>query len=959
MKKPDHLIINNPYAVPTGHWKYDRQRQSFERAQGRRPAGYVKATPGYRGHDDPGEFVEIRLVNLIRPRVDAWRAAGYPGVTATTRALLEHWTDETRRDTSRRFFYCQLEAIETLIWLTEAPAADRVGIDVPGDGGPFRRLCSKLATGAGKTIVMAMIIAWQVLNKTANKQDARFGRQVLIVAPGLTVRQRLEVLKPEGPENYYDQFRIAPDSLMPALRSGQPVRIVNWHKLSWETDERLARKKGVDKRGARSDEAWLRDVLEDMARARNLVVINDEAHRAWRIPAGATLRGVARSEKEEATRWIAGLDRIHRTRGILTCLDLSATPFVPAGRGAEEALYGWIVSDFGLTDAIESGLVKTPRVVIRDDALPDARTYKSKLYHIYGASDENGNPIRDDLSRSAEPHESLPTLVSNAYYLLGKDWLETKKAWEKAGHPVPPVMISVVNRIETAARIKHAIDHGDFLLRELCDPQRTLQIDSDALEQAEAQEETIALAQDAGADERDGDGDDNGAKPLTTKQRGELIRRMVATVGRPGEPGGHLQHLISVAMLSEGWDAKTVTHIMGLRAFTSQLLCEQVVGRGLRRTSYDIYRPGIAGEAGAGRGSDLPFMFKPEYVNVFGVPFTFMPHEEGGEAPPPPPPMIRVEALPERAEKYQISWPQVVRIEHMLRPRLRVDCPSVPVLELDAAQIAQIAALAPTVAGNADTSRVTEIQLRELAERFRLQTLTFEAARKLLESEQLGWPGSVDSLLAQLIRLVEQFMRSDRLVIHPQLFMQSDVHRRVVLALSMSRIVQHMKAAVRAENTESRELVLDENGPIRSTGDMRPWYTSRPCELTRRSHISHCVYDTTWEAAEAHWLDHRDSERLVAAWARNDHLDFEIRYVFAGGIAKYRPDFLVRLRNGVTLVLEVKGRETERDKAKRDALREWVEAVNADGRFGKWDWAVSYSPGDVVDILRRAGGGAR
>lgn len=962
MNKPSHLIINNPYAAPARFWKFDRDRGSFELALGRRPAGYTMATPDAAHPNDPGVFVPIELVNTIRPRVDAWRQAGYPGITATTRTLLDHWNDREQRDQSKRFFFCQLEAIETLIWLSEGPAAERVGISIPGDGGPFSRLCSKMATGSGKTIVMAMLIAWQVLNKAANNQDARFSKNVLIIAPGLTVRKRLEVLKPEGPENYYDLFKVVPDSLMQMLRSHARIRVINWHRLAWESEQKLAKKKGVDKRGARSDEAWLRDVLDDMSKARSLIVINDEAHHAWRIPAGATVTGISKEEKEEATKWIGGLDRIHKTRGILTCFDLSATPFVPGGKKAsEEALFDWIVSDFGLNDAIESGLVKTPRVVVRDDAVPDAATFKSKLYHIYAAADENGNRIRDDLNRDAEPHETLPQLVTNAYVLLAKDWLETRKAWADRGHPVPPVMISVVNRIETAARVKHAIDHNDFPgVDAFCDSTRTLQIDSDALGKAEAQEEAISLA--GGSNEEDEEGaeaEDSPKKKLTKAQQAELLRRMVDTVGKQGEPGAPIQHIISVAMLSEGWDAKTVTHIMGLRAFTSQLLCEQVVGRGLRRTSYDIAETPIGHEVEPVRGKadkdsgtlDMAYSFKPEYVNVFGVPFTFMPHEETGDPPPPPPPTIRVEALPDRAERFQISWPQVVRIEHVLTPTLTVDWTKVPKLDIDASHIPLSAEIAPTVDGKADLTKLTQIRLHELAEQFRLQKTIFESARKLFEGEASAWRGSPDFLLGQLIRLVEAFLDSGRIAITPNLFAQSDLHRRVLLALSMPRIVQHMTAAIRAGNTESRALVLDEAWPIRCTGDMRPWFTSRPAGLTIRSHINRCVYDSTWEASEAYWLDHDDTKDMVSAWARNDHLGFEVRYLYAGGVAKFRPDFLVRLTNRITLILEVKGQDSARDRAKRAAMAEWVGAVNSDGRFGRWAFACSFSPSDVLDIL--------
>ncbi|MGI8424194.1 MAG: BPTD_3080 family restriction endonuclease [Chloroflexota bacterium] len=959
MKKPGHLIVNNPYAVPGRHWAYDRQRQSFDLAEGRRRAGYTMATPGHSRGDDPGVFVEIELVNRIRPRVDAWRQGGYAGVSATTRALLEHWRDIDQREPTRRFFFCQLEAIETLIWWIEAPAAERVGIDVPGDGGPFARLCSKMATGSGKTIVMAMLIAWQVLNKAANNQDARFSKNILLIAPGLTVRKRLGVLRPEGPGNYYDDFKIVPDSLMQSLRANARIAIINWHKLAWESEKKLAKKKGVDKRGARSDEAWMRDVLGDMAKARSIVVINDEAHHAWRIPEGKTIKGVSQEEKEEATKWVGGLDRIHKARGVLTCFDLSATPFVPSGRvSSEEALYRWIISDFGLNDAIESGLVKTPRVVIRDDSVPNAKTFESRLKHIYTAVDEDGNKIRDDLNRSAEPHEPLPQLVTTAYAILGKDWLEAKKAWEKKGHPVPPVMISVVNRIETAARIKHAIDHEELVIRELCKPELTLQIDSEALGKAEAQEEAIALSAPNGDDDEPGP-----QKKQTKAQQAEQLRRMVDSIGKPGEAGAHIQHVVSVAMLSEGWDAKTVTHIMGLRAFTSQLLCEQVVGRGLRRTSYDIEETPIGQEEErVAKGKDkgigtklLPFMFKPEYVNVFGVPFTFMPHEEAGDSPPPPPPMIRVEALKERAEQYQISWPQVIRIEHVLTPQLTVDWSKLEPLEIDAAYTPLSAEMAPTVGGKADITKLTTIELRDIAERFRVQTTIFKAARSIFEAARPAWPGSPDILLGQLVQLTDQFIRSDRLVIKPVLFSQSDVHRRVLMVLSMGKIVQYLKSAIRESNTESRQLVLDETFPIRSTGQMGPWYTSRPCEPTTHSHISHCVYDSAWEASEAHWLEHADSQSIVAAWARNDHLGFEIRYIFAGGVSKFRPDFLVRLLDGRVLVLEVKGQNKPRDKAKRAALQEWVEAVNADGRFGKWCCDVSFGPGDVLDILKRHG----
>jgi type III restriction enzyme len=274
----DRLIINSPYEEPQRHWRYDRQTRTFELVAGRRPAGYVVASGDSRAFDDPGIFVEIPLVNQIRPRVKAWREAGYPGVTSITRRLLEHWRDPEAFD-ARRFFFCQLEAVETLIWLTEAPAAERVGITIPSDGGDFDRQCCKMATGTGKTVVMAMVIAWHILNKVANPQDARFSKNVLVVAPGLTVKKRLAVLEPAGAGNYYEAFNIVPSALLDKLRQGK-VLIRNWHALAWESEAQIKKRRSVDKRGVKSDEAYAREVLGEMANARNLLVINDEAHHA-------------------------------------------------------------------------------------------------------------------------------------------------------------------------------------------------------------------------------------------------------------------------------------------------------------------------------------------------------------------------------------------------------------------------------------------------------------------------------------------------------------------------------------------------------------------------------------------------------------------------------------------------------------------------------------------------------
>jgi type III restriction enzyme len=940
----DQLIITSPYDEPNEHWKYDRETRRFSREPGRRPAGYIRASDASKSFDDPGEFVELPLVNKIRPRVDAWRSADYPGASGMTRRLLKHWQDIEQRESSRRFFFCQLEAIETLIWLTEAPESDRVGIKIPGDGGEFTRLCSKMATGSGKTILMSMLIAWQVLNKVSSPQDKRFSKNILLIAPGLTVRNRLEVLVPGSPGNYYQEFQIIPPGLEDKLRQGHTCRIQvrNWHKLDWDSEEQISKRRSVDKRGALSDEAYVREVLGEMHTAENLLVINDEAHHAWRVPPKVKIAGLSKDELKEATKWVGGLDRIHRARGILTCYDLTATPFAPTGRkSGEETLFGWIVSDFGLNDAIESGLVKTPRVVVRDDGELNSK-YKSKFYHIYTDLE-----VKPDLNRKVEPHTPLPDLVGKGYYFLGKDWLETAKAWKEGNIKTPPVMITVANLTHTAARVQYAFEHKRIRIEELCDPDKILHIDSKVLDEAEAQEEPAEiLVKAAAVDEAEEDPNEESAeedgtgpkKKLTKKDRAELLRKTVDTIGREGHPGEQIQNVISVGMLSEGWDAKTVTHIMGLRAFTSQLLCEQVVGRGLRRTSYEI--------------DEVSGLFRPEYVNIFGVPFTFLPHEGSADAPPPPPATgkTRIEPVAERRAQYEMTWPNVIRIDHEYRPQLTLDTDKVKRLVLDAYQTPMIAELAPMIDGKPDFTKLKEIHLEELARRFRMQRIVFETASEVYDLMAPTWKGSREYLLAQLVRLVERYIDTGRVVVDPPLFNEDDKRRRIVITLNMTKIVQHIWEAIRFENALTLEPVFDTERPIRSTGDMLPWYSGKACEHTKRSHINMCVYDSRWEANESLELDRNKN---VRAWVKNDHIGFEITYSFKGIIHKFRPDYLVRLTNGKTLILEVKGQDDQQQQTKREFLSEWVRAVNGHGGFGAWTADVSRHPKDVLEILQR------
>jgi type III restriction enzyme len=938
MTTPQSLIINTPFESPRWYWIKDRNDpKKLTLTNGRRPAGYeIFDTRQNTLRTEP-----LALVNTVRERVDEWRAAGYPGATTMTRRLLEHWHDQSARQFP--FYFCQLEAIETLIWCVEGASEFRQGIAISGDGGAWQRLCNKMATGTGKTVVMAMIVAWQVLNAlTYPKRSKDFSRAIFIVAPGLTVKERLQVLMPGGTDNFYDFFNLCPSNVDRQKLNQAELLIENWHSLMPLKEQ----DRSVVKKGAESDEAYVRRVLGKLAGYRDLAVINDEAHHAYRVraemkvsKAQAAAQGL---DLEEATRWIEGLDRIHKMRRIQHCFDLSATPFAPTGKASTETgLYEWIISDFGLNDAIEAGLVKTPRVVIRDNALPNAQTYRSKLYHLYREAE-----VGDDLNRrGAQPHESLPQMVQQAYTLLGADWREAAKQWQDAGHTSPPVMLTVCNRTETAARIEYYFRNGNAFWPELHAPTRTLRVDSRVLEKAE-------VGETAGAD-RDYEKAlhaivEAANIPATRKtdlldlKKEELLREIVDNVGKRGAAGQDLQNVISVAMLSEGWDAKNVTHIMGLRAFTSRLLCEQVIGRGLRRVAYD--RDPVTCPDGVERE-----LYKPEYVNVFGVPLSiFQDVGEGGEPPPPPKPSTQIEALKER-NHLEIRWPNVLRVDCVVYPELVIDWSKVSILKLDPAQTHISAELAPALGGATNLQQVVHIDLEKLPEGFRFQRLLFVAAQKAYASMAERFQGDKAYLTYRLIRLVEQYLASDRLDI-PSLYHQDPLRRRILIALNIDPVIQHLLQYIDEQNMERMEPVFDEEYPIGSTSQMRTWYTTKPCESTKKSQISHVMVDSTWEHYTANVLESSD---LVRSYAKNDHLGFQVYYLWNGSKRRFIPDFIIRLVSGKTLVLEIKGEDSDQNKAKRSALDVWVKGVNAKGGFGAWCWDVAFEPAKIHDIIQK------
>lgn len=952
----ENPVLNSPFAEPTRH--FDFSGPATRIVDGRRRAGYYGIPRTDRMADaamSQHELIDLPLVNEIRARVKAWHERGYPGVTSTTRDLLDHWNRAERTP----LFFCQREAVETIIWLVEASAADRQGVDVPIDTpndleslskryAPLRRYCAKMATGSGKTLVMAMLAAWSILNKIVNRQDPRFSDAVLVVGPNLTVKERLAVLLPQVAGNYYEAFDLVPRSYLDLLARGR-VYVTNWHVFLVKDDARGARR-SVVQRGRESAAAFVRRALKhELGSATGLLVLNDEAHHAYRPAPPASPEAAERERAEmsaeerreaeelaaEATVWVGGLDRINKVRSIRLVVDLSATPFYLKGTGHPEGTpLPWVVSDFGIVDAIECGICKVPRIPIADDSgRPDP-----KYFHLWREI-MNRLPTseRESIKRRARP-ESVWREAQGALATLAAKWKATADYFSASQYPVPPVLIVVAANTNLAAVVADALRTGQVLDDLAGDS--TFAIDSKVLAEAEA-------ATESG----------------TKDSQQELLRLKTATVGKAewpdGRPPAGFEHMdeppgkdvrcvVSVGMLTEGWDARNVTQILGLRAFRSQLLCEQVVGRGLRRMSYEVDpRTGL---------------LEPEYCDVFGIPFEVIP-VQGTTARPtnPPPPSWLVQALEER-KHLEISWPRVEGFIMDVRERVRCDVAALPRLSITPS-IEPTEVVVRTQMGwavrsgfNTTTGDAEVLTRDKFYDEHRLQRTVFEIARDITEILG-GAPGhatfrpsqrrrseSGRLLFPQLLMIVQEYVATKVSV--------SSGARIEELALERYRqvVIERLLTAIEP-HTDDRDPALlpriDRHRPIGSTAGVQ-FRTTKPARGTAKSHISHVVLDSTWENMAAY---HLELSPDVIAYAKNDRLDFEIQYDFQGNIHRYVPDYLVRIRASdggeLNLILEVKGHEDEQDRAKRAAAIRWCRAVNYHGGYGRWLYKQTRKPGDL------------
>ena len=983
-------VLNSPYAYPTRHWELDEQGQPTQRiSEGRRRVAFITPVPTPRKRKQlelalgPGQglsspeqqYDPTSIINALRRQVDQWRSRPDPAdwrVTPQTARLLQHWRHHQFH--TIRPFFCQLEALETVIWLTEvAPGAGKTGRDFlsylsnanPG----LARLALKLATGAGKTTVMAMLIAWQTINAVRHPASRRFTRGFLVVTPGITVKDRLRVLYPNDPDSYYASRELVPRDMLLDLERAKIV-ITNYH--AFKRRERLELSKGgralLQGRGAalstlESEGQMLQRVMPELLGMKHILALNDEAHHCYREKPGADAEtgsgrdGTCRQGERKATRsilgqdraeadknnaaarlWISGLEAVGHKLGLSRVIDLSATPFFLRGSGyAEGTLFPWTVSDFSLMDAIECGIVKLPRVPVADNIPGEEMPRFRNLWdHIGRQMPRKGR----GKTRGLDPL-SLPVELQTALDALYGHYEKTYARWMERGVAAPPCFIVVCNTTATSKLVydyiagfeRHnpdgstTLENGRLALFQNFDQSgsplarpRTLLIDSEQLESGAALDPNFrAMAADEIARfrreivER---GDRRQAEHLSDQ---DLLREVMNTVGKPGRLGESIRCVVSVAMLTEGWDANTVTHVLGVRAFGTQLLCEQVIGRALRRQSYELDDDGL-----------LPV----EYADVLGIPFDFT--AKPVVAPPQPPrETVRVKAVRPERDRLAIRFPRVegYRVE-LPEERLSAAFTRDSVLELTPDLVG------PPITRNAGIIGQDVNLSLEHRQDLRRSSLLYQLAKRLLYTHWRD-PGQQPKLhlFGQLKRITRQWFDSCLRCTggtYPAQLMYQELAdmacERITAGITRSLVGQRPVKAM-----------LDPYNPTGSTSQVNFSSSSRNRWQAdaRKCHLNWLVLDSDWEAefcrvAEAH--------PRVRAYVKNHNLGLEVPYRYGSAPRRYIPDFIVLLDDGrpdpVQLIVEIKGYRGEDAKEKRAAMETcWLPGVKRLGEYGRWAFA--------------------
>ena len=1006
MTENQSIIINSPYEEPTQHWQ-TYEHEKAELVPERRRAIYFR--PGKT--DKTNETTEeLELVNRIRTLVKQWRQEaqkGNGGVSRTTMDLLNYWRNEGRQ---HRLFFAQLEAAETIIFLTEARDDYLHGINIPNDEptragyNAFLRRCCKLATGGGKTTVMGMLAAWSILNKINNRADKRYSDAVLIVCPNVTIRERLGELNPQrGEASIYRTRDLVPPNMMNSLAQGK-VLTINWHALepqsaatarvvksgrrvivqetikigkqtqtvrgkSYMTKKDLHQKANLNlltiipnsekynsdgellsvlaesAKYIETDAAVVRRVLyREFGNKQNILVLNDEAHHAYRLQKDETDadddmigdKDVADAYYREATVWMDGLDKIHKLRNINRCLDFSATPyFLGRAGGKSGQIFPWVVSDFALSDAIESGLVKIPQFSVRTS------DGKNSYYDLWNWIRNKLTPAERGGKKTQPRPEAILKYAHTPIALMAGDYEETRRAWqEDQTEQRPPVFIIVCKNVKLAKMVYEwlaenknplNIPPSDIeSLQNTADKINTIRIDSKVSQEIESGNaknletqwmrfmlDTIGKT-DWTKDEQN--------RPLYPPEFEELAKKL----NRPTTPPGRdIRCIVSVSMLTEGWDCSTVTHIIGLRPFMSQLLCEQVVGRGLRRANY---------------AADENDRLSEELATVFGVPFRSVPIKNETQNLKPHYRPHHIYAVPDK-QCYALNFPRVERYRHDIRRQLTVDFSSISPLNINDSKIppevqtkgALMNVDIPSLHG---PGIINTIELNNFRET-RLQERQFKMAeamvKKLTKDDNCDIPAPI--LFSQIFAIVVRYFAEKISAKSPYII------KDAFLSPYYGFIMETLCEAIRPDTTdgETPEMpVYEINRAAGHTAEVDFFTRYKPTPVNK-SHLNAVVAVNQLEEQTVYVLD---TNEFVHSFVKNEQLGFAIPYFLDGEMHEYRPDFIVRLQNNAQLILEPKGYDPKKY-IKQNAANRWINAVNADGKYGRWHYAMIEKSEDI------------
>jgi type III restriction enzyme len=952
-------ILNNPYKEPPLYYKTDMEGSlDYDTIEkGRRPfSSDINVIPVKSKQDVLLDYEsrsvnwQNHLINRIRKEVGYWRNSGYnhfKDLTKITKDLLFYWFLDNKR--IEKLFFAQREAIETAIWLNEVAEKSNSGqnllnllkqaqdlASLPEYNLP--RIAFKMATGTGKTVVMAMQILYHFLNRRHYPQDVRFADYFIILTPGITIKDRLNVLfVDEGKHpasDYYSQRKLVPHSfrdILPELNS--KIFITNFHSLEPSTLKGNKRspfdgkqnQDGNKQLAKESPEGTIKRLIgSKFKKGRRLLVLNDEAHHCY-LPKDKGKKTEESDTKEENVRasvWFNGIVEISKQYKVRFVYDLSATPYFLSGSGYEPySIFPWTVSDFGLIEAIESGLVKIPFLPESDTSAHIETPVLKNLYDYI----KHDLPKKLKVGDTMVGHPRLPPKLRSAldqfYAHYEEKFSEIKHLFDQ-----DPVFIVVCNNTTVSSEVykyiagyevldnnnevKGIVDgkyplFSNYKNDKLLDKPPTLLIDSEALENSEQIDDSFkkvfAREIEEFKKEYRRTRRDKSVEDLTDS---DILREVVNTVGKTGKLGAYIRCIVSVNMLTEGWDVNTVTHIVGIRAFNSQLLCEQVAGRALRRKNYFI-------DPDTGK-------FPPEYAHIIGIPFQMF--KPGKSVIVPPPEYTRIWALPDR-EHLEIRFPNIkgYRLESK-EGEIRADFSGVANFEIE--DIPR-----KTNMGTPFAKELRELNLNDILEK-REQEIIYILTKELISqnySDENRNPQFYK--FKELKDIVTEWFRS-------KITCLGDSHKNMIVYYDPIRFCSHIQKCI-VSSDKTTEVILPVFSPYNRIGSTKEvnGNSSKTDVLfpTKKSHVNYVVPDSEWETIAAKALEENDS---VISYVKNSFLGFSIPYIYNGvEDREYFPDFIVKIetknRGIVNLILEISGFNKDKADKKWYVENRWLPAANS------------------------------